>query len=250
MGQALGRSINRLRNRSIRLLLKKTPYEGRILALIRVCGEPDWPCLSAPRFELQAASFRNDQAQAQGFAHRMSRLDSPSRSESCRSLEASPPSLRGNYLRSKLQNCSNHGLACGAAPSAAAIRDIPVFEYAPLRVKQAVVGFGRQARNKWPRLLPKCSGCPRLFLSTSPMVWGWLFVTPSPGNPRKRNLVVVQAFGECSKVKPEGGWGRRGRTWFDAPTKKIFTKTVLFEMSPSLAPCSMSKSSSLKFFSP
>ena len=36
---------------------------------------------------------------------------------------------------------------------------------------------------------------------------------------------------------------------FDAPTKKIFTKTA-FETSPSLAPCSMSKSSSLKVFSP
>ena len=142
-----------------RLLLKKTPYEGRILALIRVCEEPDWPCLRR-RFELQAASFRNDQAQAQGFAHRMSRLDSPSRSESYRSLEASPPFLRGNYLRSKLRNCSNHGAARGAALSAAAIRDIPVFEYAPLRVKQAVVGFGRASKEQMAQTLAQMLGLP------------------------------------------------------------------------------------------
>ena len=38
------------------------------------------------------------------------------------------------------------GSARGAALSAVAIREIPVFEYAPLRVKQAVVGFGRASK--------------------------------------------------------------------------------------------------------
>ena len=179
----------------------------------------------------------------------MSRLDSPSRSESYRSLEASPPFLRGNYLRSKLQNCSNHGLPVEPPrrpPPYGIFRSSNTLLCGSSRLSLVLAG---QARNKWPRLLPKCSGCPRLFLSTSPMVWGWLFVTPSPGNPRKRDLVVVQTFGECSKVKREGGWGEEGEPGWMRATKKIFTKTV-FEMSPSLAPCSMSKSSSLKLFSP
>ena len=38
------------------------------------------------------------------------------------------------------------GSARGAALSAVAIREVPVFEYAPLRVKQAVVGFGRASK--------------------------------------------------------------------------------------------------------
>ena len=36
----------------------------------------------------------------------------------------------------------------GAALSAPAIKEIPVFEYAPLRVKQAVVGFGRASKEQ------------------------------------------------------------------------------------------------------
>lgn len=38
------------------------------------------------------------------------------------------------------------GAARGAAIAAAAIRGLPVFEYPPLRVKQAVVGYGRASK--------------------------------------------------------------------------------------------------------
>ncbi len=38
------------------------------------------------------------------------------------------------------------GAARGAAIAAAAMRKLPVFEYAPLRVKQAVVGYGRASK--------------------------------------------------------------------------------------------------------
>jgi crossover junction endodeoxyribonuclease RuvC len=40
------------------------------------------------------------------------------------------------------------GAARGAAIAAAAMQDIPVFEYAPLRIKQAVVGFGRASKEQ------------------------------------------------------------------------------------------------------
>lgn len=43
------------------------------------------------------------------------------------------------------------GAARGAAIAAAALRERPVFEYAPLRVKQAVVGAGRASKQQMAR---------------------------------------------------------------------------------------------------
>lgn len=43
------------------------------------------------------------------------------------------------------------GAARGAAIAAAALRDKPVFEYPPLRVKQAVVGLGRASKEQMAR---------------------------------------------------------------------------------------------------
>ena len=43
------------------------------------------------------------------------------------------------------------GAARGAAIAAAALHDLPVFEYAPLRVKQAVVGAGRASKEQMAR---------------------------------------------------------------------------------------------------
>lgn len=43
------------------------------------------------------------------------------------------------------------GAARGAAIAAAALRELPVFEYPPLRVKQAVVGAGRASKEQVAR---------------------------------------------------------------------------------------------------
>lgn len=43
------------------------------------------------------------------------------------------------------------GAARGAAIAAAALRDLPIFEYPPLRVKQAVVGAGRASKDQMAR---------------------------------------------------------------------------------------------------
>lgn len=43
------------------------------------------------------------------------------------------------------------GAARGAAIAAAALRECPVFEYPPLRVKQAVVGIGRASKEQMAR---------------------------------------------------------------------------------------------------
>lgn len=45
------------------------------------------------------------------------------------------------------------GAARGAAMAAVALRDLPVFEYAPLRVKQAVSGSGRASKEQLARTI-------------------------------------------------------------------------------------------------
>lgn len=40
------------------------------------------------------------------------------------------------------------GAARGAAITTAALADLPIFEYAPLRIKQAVVGYGRASKEQ------------------------------------------------------------------------------------------------------
>lgn len=50
------------------------------------------------------------------------------------------------------------GAARGAAIGTAAMRGLPVFEYAPLRVKQAVVGMGRASKEQVARTVRSLTG--------------------------------------------------------------------------------------------
>lgn len=50
------------------------------------------------------------------------------------------------------------GAARGAAIAAAAMRGLPVFEYAPLRVKQAIVGMGRASKEQVARTVLSLTG--------------------------------------------------------------------------------------------
>jgi len=50
------------------------------------------------------------------------------------------------------------GAARGAAIAAAAMRGLPVFEYAPLRVKQAIVGLGRASKEQVARTILSLTG--------------------------------------------------------------------------------------------
>lgn len=50
------------------------------------------------------------------------------------------------------------GAARGAAIAAAAMRGLPVFEYAPLRIKQSVVGMGRASKAQVARTLESITG--------------------------------------------------------------------------------------------
>lgn len=57
------------------------------------------------------------------------------------------------------------GAARGAAIAAAAVRGLPVFEYAPLRIKQAVVGFGRASKEQVSRQMRSLLGGDALLAS-------------------------------------------------------------------------------------
>lgn len=50
------------------------------------------------------------------------------------------------------------GAARGAAIATAAMRGLPVFEYAPLRIKQAVVGLGRASKEQVCRTIQSITG--------------------------------------------------------------------------------------------
>lgn len=50
------------------------------------------------------------------------------------------------------------GAARGAAVATAAMRGLPVFEYAPLRIKQAVVGAGRASKEQVARTITGMTG--------------------------------------------------------------------------------------------
>jgi len=57
------------------------------------------------------------------------------------------------------------GAARGAAIAAAALRECPVFEYPPLRVKQAVVGAGRASKEQMARTVMSLLGHGRALAS-------------------------------------------------------------------------------------
>ena len=59
--------------------------------------------------------------------------------------------VEGTIHVQNFQTAQAMGAARGAAIAAAAMRDLPVFEYAPLRIKQAVVGNGRASKEQVSR---------------------------------------------------------------------------------------------------
>jgi crossover junction endodeoxyribonuclease RuvC len=75
------------------------------------------------------------------------------------------------------------GAARGAAIAAAALRDLPVFEYPPLRVKQAVTGSGRASKEQLARTVARSSGTERRSPLTRPTPPASRSATPSRGSP-------------------------------------------------------------------
>ncbi len=66
-------------------------------------------------------------------------------------LEVRHVAMEQTIFVQNFQTAQILGAARGAAMAAAALRERPIFEYAPLRVKQAVVGAGRASQDQRAR---------------------------------------------------------------------------------------------------
>jgi crossover junction endodeoxyribonuclease RuvC len=87
---------------------------------------------------------RRPMAEALGEIHRAV-------AEVLRGRQVRHVAMEGTIYVQNFQTAQILGAARGAAISAAALRDLPVFEYAPLRIKQAVVGAGRASKEQMAR---------------------------------------------------------------------------------------------------
>ena len=141
-------------------LLRKTPYAGRILGIdpsLRGTGLAILECQGTSQKLLHSETLKLPPKIPsidclgqihQGVAHLID-LWKP------RHISCEETIYVQNFKTAQIM-----GAARGAALSAAAIRSTPVFEYAPLRVKQAVVGFGRASKEQMSQTLAQMLGLP------------------------------------------------------------------------------------------
>ena len=142
-------------------LLKKVPYSGRILGVdpsLRGMGlavvefEPNRPhrLLDSLTLKLKPkVSFVDCLGEIHKAVAAMAEKWNP------RHLSCEETIYVNNFKTAQIM-----GAARGSALSAAAIRSLPVFEYAPLRVKQAVVGFGRASKEQVARTMAQMMQLP------------------------------------------------------------------------------------------
>ncbi|MDG0964476.1 MAG: crossover junction endodeoxyribonuclease RuvC [Opitutales bacterium] len=142
-------------------LLRKTPFKGRILGVdpslrgtglaVLECEGGNYKLLHSETLVLKP---KIDSITCLGMIHQaVSRL-----------LDLWKPyhlSCEATIYVQNFKTAQIMGAARGAALSASAIRDIPVFEYAPLRVKQAVVGFGRASKEQMSQTLAQMLHLPK-----------------------------------------------------------------------------------------
>ena len=69
-------------------------------------------------------------------------------SQAIEKFEVNLVALEQTIYVQNFQTAQILGAARGAAIAAAAVLELPVFEYPPLRVKQAVVGYGRASKHQ------------------------------------------------------------------------------------------------------
>ena len=144
-----------------RLLIKKTPYKGRILGIdpslrgtglaILECSGSKYELLHSETLELKpkVPSIECLGLIHQAIAH-LVELWKP------RHVSCEETIYVQNFKTAQIM-----GAARGAALSAAVIGEVPVFEYAPLRVKQAVVGFGRASKEQMSQTISQMLGLPK-----------------------------------------------------------------------------------------
>ena len=88
----------------------------------------------------------------------MPRSTGRSRSSSADSSGIRHVALEQTIYVQNFQTAQILGAARGAAIAAAALRGLPVFEYPPLRVKQAVAGSGRASKEQMARTVRSLLG--------------------------------------------------------------------------------------------
>jgi crossover junction endodeoxyribonuclease RuvC len=133
-------------------ILKRTPFAGLVLGIdpsLRGTGlamiefNPGRPPVLL-RCRTVRVSARQPMAFALGEIHRAV-------AEFLEGTGARHVALEQTIYVQNFQTAQILGAARGAAIAAAALRQLPVFEYPPLRVKQAVVGTGRASKEQMAR---------------------------------------------------------------------------------------------------
>ena len=141
-------------------LLKKTSFKGRVLGVdpslrgtglaVLECEGKSYKLLHSETLSLKP---KVDSIQCLGLIHKsvanLLDLWKP------RHLACEATIYVQNFKTAQIM-----GAARGSALSASAIREVPVFEYAPLRVKQAVVGFGRASKEQMSKTLMQMLNLP------------------------------------------------------------------------------------------
>ena len=139
-------------------LIRKKPYVGRIVGI-----DPSLRGTGLAVLECKANSFELLHSETLKLTAKVASIDCLGKiHQSVASLvdlwKPRHVSCEETIYVQNFKTAQIMGSARGAALSAAAIREIPVFEYAPLRVKQAVVGFGRASKEQMSQTLSQMLG--------------------------------------------------------------------------------------------
>lgn len=143
-------------------LLRKIPYNGRILGI-----DPSLRGTGLAVLECQGSSHKLLYSETLKFNNKVSSISCLGKIHQSvadlidlwkpRHISCEETIYVQNFKTAQIM-----GAARGAALSAAAIRKLPVFEYAPLRVKQAVVGFGRASKEQMSQTLAQMLQLPEV----------------------------------------------------------------------------------------
>lgn len=141
-------------------LLRKTPYAGRILGI-----DPSLRGTGLAILECQGTSQKLLHSETLKLPTKIPSIDCLGQIHQsvAHLIDLWKPrhiSCEETIYVQNFKTAQIMGAARGAALSAAAIRSTPVFEYAPLRVKQAVVGFGRASKEQMSQTLAQMLGLP------------------------------------------------------------------------------------------
>ena len=96
--------------------------------------------------------------------------------------------IEAPFFGKNVQSMLKLGRAQGVAIVAALCRDIPVTEYAPLKIKMVTV---RQARNRWQTC---CDACLKSGKRTSDLLW-------MPQTPWERHIAIICRWDVLKHIK-------------------------------------------------